>query len=68
MLRALGRDDVIAFPDFEMKPLLTGDEIAAIVGIEAGPRIGVLKRALLAEEPAGRITTREAAEHFIRTF
>jgi tRNA nucleotidyltransferase/poly(A) polymerase len=67
MLRALGGDDAITFPDFTIKPLLTGDEIAAIAGIEAGPRIGVLKRALLEAELEGRITSREAAEEFIRT-
>ena len=67
MLRALGRDDVIAFPDFGIKPLLTGDEIAASANIEAGPRIGILKRALLEAELEGRITSREAAEEFIRT-
>jgi tRNA nucleotidyltransferase/poly(A) polymerase len=66
MLRALGRDDVIAFPDFAIKPLLTGDDIAAIARIEAGPRIGVLKRALLEAELEGRITNREDAERFIR--
>jgi hypothetical protein len=66
MLRALGRDDRIAFPDFAIKPPLTGDEIAAIAGIDAGPRIGILKRALLEAELEGRITTREAAETFIR--
>ena len=68
MLRALGRDERITFPDFAIKPLLTGDEIAAIANIEAGPRIGVLKRALLEAELEGRITSREAAEEFIRTF
>src|SRR3954447_8688639 len=68
MLRALGRGDDVAFPDFAIKPLLTGDEIAAIAGIEAGPRVGVLKRALLEAELEGRITNREAAEQFIRTF
>ncbi|MEA2415295.1 MAG: hypothetical protein QOI58_1952 [Thermoanaerobaculia bacterium] len=67
MLRALGRDDRITFPDFAIKPLLTGDEIAAITNIEAGPRIGVLKRALLEAELEGRITSREAAEEFIQT-
>ena len=67
MLRALGRSEAINFPDFAIKPLLTGDEIAAIAGIEAGPRVGVLKRALLAEELEGRITAREAAEEFIQT-
>ncbi|HEV7484258.1 MAG TPA: hypothetical protein VGQ65_01155 [Thermoanaerobaculia bacterium] len=67
MLRAVGRDDVVAFPDFAIKPLLTGDEIAAIAGIETGPRIGVLKRALLEAELEGRITNREDAERFVRT-
>lgn len=67
MLRAVGRDDRIVFPDFAIKPLLTGDEIAAIANIEAGPRVGALKRALLEEELEGRITTREAAEDFIQT-
>jgi tRNA nucleotidyltransferase/poly(A) polymerase len=68
MLRALGREDRITFPDFAIKPLLTGDEIAAIANIEAGPRIGVLKRALLEAELEGRITNREDAEQFIRAF
>jgi tRNA nucleotidyltransferase/poly(A) polymerase len=67
LLRALGRDDRINFPDFATKPLLTGDEIASIAGIESGPRVGKLKRALLEAELEGRITTREAAEHFVRS-
>lgn len=67
LLRALGRDDRIPFPDFAIKPLLTGDEIAAIAGIEAGPRVGVLKRALLEAELEGRIRSREEAEAFIST-
>jgi tRNA nucleotidyltransferase/poly(A) polymerase len=66
MLRALGRDDRIAFPDFAIKPLLTGDEIAAIANIEPGPRVGILKRALLEAELEGRVTNREAAEQFVR--
>ena len=66
MLRALGRDDRIAFPDFAIKPLLTGDEIAAIAGIEPARAIGVLKRALLEAELEGRITTRSRRE-FIQT-
>jgi hypothetical protein len=68
MLRALGRDDSVTFPDFAIKPLLTGDEIAAIAGIDAGPQVGLLKRALLEAELEGRITNRETAEQFIRTF
>jgi tRNA nucleotidyltransferase/poly(A) polymerase len=68
MLRALGRSDRIVFPDFAIKPLLTGEKIAAIANIGAGPRVGVLKRALLEAELEGRITSRDEAEQFIRTF
>jgi len=67
MLRALGRDDRIPFPDFSIRPLLTGDEIAEIAGIDAGPRIGMLKRGLLQAELEGRISSRDAAERFIQT-
>ncbi|HEX9458661.1 MAG TPA: hypothetical protein VGA84_05920 [Thermoanaerobaculia bacterium] len=67
MLRALGRDDRIVLPDFSMQPILTGDEIASIASIEPGPRVGVLKRALLEAELEGRITTREEAEQFVRS-
>jgi poly(A) polymerase len=66
MLRALGRDDRIDLPDFTMPPLLTGDEIASIAGIPPGPRVGMLKRALLEAELEGKVVTREAAENFIR--
>jgi tRNA nucleotidyltransferase/poly(A) polymerase len=66
MLRALGRDERIALPNFSMQPLLTGDDIASIAGLGPGPRVGVLKRALLEAELEGRITTRETAEDFIR--
>lgn len=67
MLRALGRDDRIELPNFTIRPLLTGDEIAAIAGVSPGPRIGVLKRALLEAQLERRITTREEAEQFVRT-
>ena len=66
MLRALGCDDGIEFPDFVMQPLLNGDEIASIVGIEPGPRVGEIKRALLEAELEGRVRSREEAERFIR--
>jgi hypothetical protein len=65
MLRALGRDDRIELPDFTIQPFLTGDEIASIARVEPGPRIGALKRALLEAQLEGRVTTRDAAEHFI---
>ncbi|HEV7427436.1 MAG TPA: hypothetical protein VGQ46_13815 [Thermoanaerobaculia bacterium] len=66
MVRAAGRAERVVFPDFAIKPLLSGDEIAGIAGIEAGSRVGVLKRALLEAELEGRIASREEAERFIR--
>jgi tRNA nucleotidyltransferase/poly(A) polymerase len=65
LLRALGRDDV-AMPDFSLAPLLTGDEIAALVGEPPGPRIGQLKRALLEAQLRGEVKEREQAVAFLR--
>ncbi len=65
MLRALGLEERIDLPDFETRPSLTGDEIASLAMIAAGPRVGQLKRALLEEQLSGRVTTREDAVAFI---
>lgn len=65
MLRALGRDDRIAMPDFTTKPLLSGDEIATLLGEPPGPRIGQLKRALLEAQLRGEVGTREEAEKWL---
>jgi tRNA nucleotidyltransferase/poly(A) polymerase len=65
MLRALGRTDDIEFPNFNIQPFLTGDEIASLASIAPGPRVGQLKRALLDAQLSGRIATREDAEAFI---
>ena len=61
LLRALGRDEALDWPDFTAKPLLTGDEIAQIAGIEPGPELGRRKRALLEAEIRGEVTTRDEA-------
>src|ERR1043166_5222928 len=47
MLRALGHDAQVEMPDFSIKPLLTGDEIALLAKIEPGPRAAELRRALI---------------------
>jgi hypothetical protein len=65
MLRALGRSDRVELPDFNMQPLLTGDDIASLTAIAPGPRVGQLKRALLDAQLSGRTATREEAEAFI---
>jgi tRNA nucleotidyltransferase/poly(A) polymerase len=61
MLKALGRDERIPLPDFALRPLLAGDEIASLAGIVPGPRVGALKRALLEAQLAGGVTSRDEA-------
>lgn len=65
LLRALGRDDTLDLPDFDAKPLLTGDEIAQIAHIEPGPELGRRKRALLEAEIRGDVKTRDEAIRLI---
>jgi tRNA nucleotidyltransferase/poly(A) polymerase len=65
LLRALGHDAAIAMPDFSVRPLLTGDEIARLAKIEAGPRVGELKRALLEAQLEGKVKTRDEAERVV---
>jgi tRNA nucleotidyltransferase/poly(A) polymerase len=53
---------------FAMQPLMGGDEIARTAGIEAGPAIGTLKRALLEAQLRGEVATRPEAETFVKDF
>ena len=66
LLRALGRDVPLDWPDFDAKPLLTGDEIAQIARIVPGPELGRRKRALLEAEIRGEVKTRDEAIEFVR--
>jgi hypothetical protein len=66
LLRALGRDDSVDWPDFSVKPLLTGDEIAHLTNIAPGPELGRIKRALLEAQLRGEIADRDAAIAFVR--
>ena len=66
LLRAIGRQPIILPDIFAMKALLDGNEIAALTGIEAGPRLGSMKRALLEAQLRGEVRTREEAEAFVR--
>jgi tRNA nucleotidyltransferase/poly(A) polymerase len=65
LLRALERDDSLDLPDFNAKPLLTGDEIAEIAHIAPGPELGRRKRALLEAEIRGEVKTRDEAVRLI---
>ena len=53
-------------PDFSIKPLLDGREIAALTGMQPGPALGAAKRALLEAQLRGEVRTRNDAEEFIR--
>jgi tRNA nucleotidyltransferase/poly(A) polymerase len=53
-------------PDFSIKPLLDGREIAALTGVAPGPRLGEIKRALLEAQLRGDVRTREEAERLVR--
>ncbi|HYC60298.1 MAG TPA: hypothetical protein VEK79_12115 [Thermoanaerobaculia bacterium] len=65
VLRALGRDDRLDLPDFSMRTLLGGEEIARLRGIAPGQELGRIKRALLEAQLRGEVTTREEAERFV---
>jgi hypothetical protein len=65
VLRALGREDALDWPDFSIRALLTGDEIASLTGIAPGLELGRVKRALLEAQIRGEVRTREEAEAFV---
>lgn len=49
-----------------LRPLLTGDEIAELLGLEPGARIGEAVRELAAAQFAGEVDDRAAAERHLR--
>jgi hypothetical protein len=66
VLRALGRELSLDMPNFAIRPLLTGNEIAQITGIQPGQRLGRVIRALLEAQVRGDVTTKDQATEFIR--
>ncbi|HVE71373.1 MAG TPA: hypothetical protein VNI54_08405 [Thermoanaerobaculia bacterium] len=65
VLRALGRDEPLDWPDFATRALLTGDEIGALTGLPPGKELGAIKRALLEAQIRGEVRTRDEAERFV---
>ena len=65
LFRAAGRP-MPAMPDFSMRTLLTGDEIAEIGAIERGPALGAEKRALVSAQLSGEVRSREEAAAFVK--
>ena len=66
VLRALGRNEPLDIPDFSIRPLLTGDEIAQITGVVPGQELGRIKRALLEAQVWGEVLTKDEAMEFVR--
>ena len=66
VLRALGRDDALPWPDFSARALLSGEEIGAATGRDAGPELGRIKRALLEAQIREEVRTREEALEYVR--
>jgi tRNA nucleotidyltransferase/poly(A) polymerase len=58
----------VAMPDFSIKPLLDGNEIAALISLTPGPRLGEIKRALLEAQLRGAVRTRDEAAQFVKGF
>jgi hypothetical protein len=66
VLRALGRDASLDWPDFATRAFLSGDEIAALTGLTPGKELGEIKRALLEAQLRGKVRSRVEAEQFVR--
>jgi hypothetical protein len=67
VLRALGRNDAIDLPDFSIRALLSGNEIAEITGIAPGKELGQVKRALLEAQVRGELSSRDEAMAWLRS-
>jgi poly(A) polymerase len=50
----------------KMRPLLSGEEIMALLGIPPGPRVGEVQRLLLAEQIEGNLVSKDQAEKLVR--
>jgi tRNA nucleotidyltransferase/poly(A) polymerase len=66
VLRALGRNERLDLPDFAIRPLLTGNEIAQITGVPPGQALGRIKRMLLGAQIRGEVGTKDEAMEFVR--
>ncbi|HEX8255756.1 MAG TPA: hypothetical protein VF846_21635 [Thermoanaerobaculia bacterium] len=58
-------DVTLDWPDFAIKPLLTGNDIARLTGIAPGKELGRIVRELLEAQVMGKVSTREEAERFV---
>lgn len=67
VLRALGREEELDWPEFATRSVFTGEEIARLTGLAPGKELGRIKRALLEAQIRGEVNTREDAERFVAT-
>jgi poly(A) polymerase len=55
-------------PDFSIRPLLNGEEIASLTGLAPGAELGRIKRALLEAQIRGEVGNRDEARAFAAAF
>lgn len=67
VLRALGREEALDWPEFATRSFFTGEEIAQLTGVAPGKELGRIKRALLEAQIRGEVKTRADAERFVVT-
>ena len=65
VLRALGRDEPLDLPDFAIRPLLTGNEIAQLTGLRRARSSAASSARCSRRRSAERSTTREEAVEFV---
>jgi tRNA nucleotidyltransferase/poly(A) polymerase len=58
-------DQQLDWPDFAIKALLSGEEIASLTGLTPGKELGELKRKLVEAQVRGEVRTREEAVEFL---
>ena len=58
-------DEELDWPDFAIRALLSGEEIASLTGIQPGKELGELKRRLVEAQVRGEVVTREEAVEFL---
>jgi len=50
----------------KMRPLLNGQEVMALLGLDPGPKVGEVLQFLLDQQIEGQISTKEEAEEAVR--
>ena len=61
----LGRYEEVLKDPLPQRPLLSGEEVMALLGLQEGPEVGRALKALLEAQAEGRVGTKEEARAFL---